>query len=386
MTHPTLERWNREEPAFDVARGFAAVRGATVWLVGGAVRDALMGRPTKDFDFVVGGLSAADLERELRRLGEVSLVGRSFGVFKLKLGDDEVDVALPRRETYAMTGGARDVEAQSDPAMPIEKDLARRDFTINAMAWNSTTHELVDPHGGQKDLIARRLRAVGEADERFREDYSRMLRGLRFAAQLGFEFEPSTWNALRARMPRINDEHDGRRLVPHELVARELLKSLAADPEQAAWLWVNAEAVEQIAPELGERWPDAVRTAQLRLEEPDVARVLNERSVPDSVRLGVCFAHLGALHGAELAERLKLASAGFGVDAEMIRKLAGSDISFYRALGARALVGGVEIMHLLDLRPGTAVGRLMDLLILAQGQGKVARREDAIEYLMSLRA
>lgn len=371
MTHPSLEK--------------LIEAGAKAYLVGGAVRDRLLGRATGNFDYVVAGLAPAELERRLRALGEVDLVGREFGVFKFRPeAGVELDIALPRRETYAMTGGARDLEAQSDQDLPIEKDLARRDYTVNAMAVDLASGETVDPFGGKRDLEARLLRVVGDPAERFREDLSRLLRGLRFAAQLGFAFEEKTWDALREAMPRVNGRReDGSFVVPREIVARELLKSLAADPPRAAELWSASGALETLAPELKDGWPDAIRAAQARLEQADVKR-LAPGGAPEAVRLGLFFAHLGPERASALAERLKLASAGFGVDAPLVRALASGDLALYKELGAKPLIGGEEAMAILGLPPGPELGRALDRLILAQGQGKVVRREDAIAYLKSL--
>src|SRR5262245_45947141 len=103
------------------------------YLVGGAVRDALMGRGTKDFDFVVRNVDAKDLKRFLAKRGKIDLVGKRFGVFKFRPHTPEgelsllspYDIALPRTETAGMTGGYRDFDVQSDPKLPLEKDLAR---------------------------------------------------------------------------------------------------------------------------------------------------------------------------------------------------------------------------------------------------------------------
>ena len=140
--HPiadTLKRWSEELP------------GSRWHVVGGAVRDASLGRPLGDLDVLVAGVEPVALAKFLEARGSVDFVGRSFGVFKFSPDEEgpELDIALPRREKPAGTGGYRDVTAHADPRMPIEEDLARRDFTINAMAWEAATDRLIDPHGGQ---------------------------------------------------------------------------------------------------------------------------------------------------------------------------------------------------------------------------------------------
>src|SRR5215468_10764597 len=137
-------------------------RGARVYTVGGTVRDELLGHPRKDLDLLVTGLPQPDLLRCLRPYGRVQLTGRTFGVVKLLLhGWDgpPIDVALPRTEIS--TGiGHRDFEVIFDHTLPVETDLGRRDFTINAMAIDLADGHLLDPFGGYEDLQQRRLRQV----------------------------------------------------------------------------------------------------------------------------------------------------------------------------------------------------------------------------------
>ncbi|MFZ5877703.1 MAG: CCA tRNA nucleotidyltransferase [Nitrospirota bacterium] len=228
---------------------------AQVYLVGGAVRDAMLGRETKDLDFVVRGVPGETLARALAKLGSVNYVGKTFGVYKFvpRGGDPQepIDVALPRTEhSEALSGAYREFSVQSDPLLPVEEDLGRRDYTVNAMALNVLTEELVDPFNGKGDLCGRRLRAVGEPDRRFAEDYSRMLRGLRLACQLGFEWDADTWASLVRLMPRINAARGNDFIVPRETVGRELVRAFAADPVKALNLWDASGAVAAVMPEL----------------------------------------------------------------------------------------------------------------------------------------
>jgi len=231
------------------------VPGAEVYIVGGAVRDALIGRSgRKDLDLVIRNVPLDRLEKELKRLGRVDAVGRVFGVLKfLPRGSKDgaaIDVALPRTEFVFGSGGYKDVDVKSRATLPIEDDLGRRDFTVNAMAWNLKAGALVDPYGGMKDLSRGLLRAVGDPVVRFREDYSRMLRGTRFAVQLGFNIEPGTWKALKSSIHHLNDRRAGVWVVPRETVAKELLKMLAADPVRALDLLDESGAVKALIPEL----------------------------------------------------------------------------------------------------------------------------------------
>jgi tRNA nucleotidyltransferase (CCA-adding enzyme) len=186
---------------------------AQVYLVGGAVRDAMLGRETKDLDFVVRGVPGDALERFLGG-GRVHYVGKTFGVYKFVPNGwdpaEAIDVALPRTEhSETLSGAYREFAVQSDPTLRVEDDLGRRDFTVNAMALDVLTGDLIDPYDGKGDLCKRRLRAVGDPDLRFAEDYSRMLRGLRLACQLTFDWEPGTWASLCRLMPQINAARRG---------------------------------------------------------------------------------------------------------------------------------------------------------------------------------
>lgn len=184
---------------------------AQVYLVGGAVRDIIMGRSTKDFDFVVAKLAAKELEKLLKQSGEVNLVGKSFGVFKFipargseKInGANPIEIALPRTEHAGMSGGYKDFEVQSDENLPIEQDLSRRDFTINALAWDIKNKKLIDQFDGIKDLQNQTIKAIGQPEQRFQEDYSRMLRAVRFACQLGFTIDKPTLSVIKKKAPKI---------------------------------------------------------------------------------------------------------------------------------------------------------------------------------------
>ena len=165
-----------------------------VYLVGGAVRDALLGLPSKDADYLVTGVPLKTLRTRLETWARVDLVGSSFGVLKLTFQSETVDVALPRTERS--TGlHHRDFTVSHDPNLSLETDLMRRDFTVNAMAKRLTDGALIDPFGGALDLEHRVLRAVGDANERFLEDPLRMLRLARFMAKLGFTPDPATARA-----------------------------------------------------------------------------------------------------------------------------------------------------------------------------------------------
>jgi poly(A) polymerase len=225
-----------------------------IYLVGGAVRDFLLGRDTKDIDFLVRAVNATDLRAFLSQYGHVSFVGKNFGVYKfMPTGSGvEIDVALPRTEqSFSHKGIYRDFKIETDPNLPVEEDLKRRDFTINAIAVDMKRSCLIDPFGGIDDLEAKKIRAVGDPYLRFSEDYSRLLRGLRFAGQLGFLFEQNSWAALCQTMGQINSKReDGTFVVPRETIAKEFLRALVCDPVRLFDLWDESGAFTHLIPEL----------------------------------------------------------------------------------------------------------------------------------------
>lgn len=163
-------------------------------LVGGCVRDALRGLPPTDLDIEVAGLAFDDLVRTLRPFGATDVVGRSFGTVKLHLNGVSYDFSLPRRESK--TGaGHRGFHVDPEPDLDDAAAAARRDFTINAMAWDPLADRLIDPHGGARDLEARILRHTSPA---FTEDPLRVLRAMQFAARFDFDLAPETAELCRS--------------------------------------------------------------------------------------------------------------------------------------------------------------------------------------------
>lgn len=162
--------------------------GGKPWLVGGCVRDLLLGIKPKDFDIEVYGLKPAQLETVLAPLGKTEHVGKHFGVIKLWLSGMELDIALPRTE-HKTAAGHRGFLVESNPDMKPETATLRRDFTINAMMYNPLDNTLLDFHGGQDDLSHKTLRHVGPA---FIEDPLRPLRAMQFAARFQLRLDKKT--------------------------------------------------------------------------------------------------------------------------------------------------------------------------------------------------
>jgi tRNA nucleotidyltransferase (CCA-adding enzyme) len=165
------------------------------YVVGGSVRDWLLGRPVKDFDIEVFGVSEQRLLTTLRPHGRVDQVGRSFGVFKVTVPSGETyDFSLPRRDSKVAPGHIG-FEIQFDPALDPLTASSRRDFTINSMMWHPDRQQLLDLHGGQADLRAGILRHTSAA---FPEDPLRVLRGMQFAGRFNLVGSPETLAMARS--------------------------------------------------------------------------------------------------------------------------------------------------------------------------------------------
>lgn len=211
--------------------------GHETWAVGGAVRDAVLGHPGGDWDLTTRA-RPEEVRRLFRRTVPIGIEHGTVGV----LGRDGV--------LYEVTTFRRDVEtfgrhAVVEFAETLEEDLSRRDFTCNAIAWHPGTGELRDPFGGLVDLSQGILRTVGRPEERFAEDYLRVLRALRFAGHFELAIEPATWVALTAATPKLTG-------LSAERVREELWKILEKSRRASAALSLYAAAgvLEVLYPEL----------------------------------------------------------------------------------------------------------------------------------------
>ncbi|HEY7792241.1 MAG TPA: HD domain-containing protein [Vicinamibacterales bacterium] len=209
--------------------------GGRALIVGGWVRDRLLGHASKDIDLEVFGVAPEALRRLLEAHGRVEAVGESFRVYKV----GGIDVALPRRESK-VGHGHRGFEVHGDPDMSIEEASRRRDFTVNAIAWDPLTDEYLDPWNGRGDLAQGVLRAVDPIT--FGDDSLRVLRALQFAARFGFALDPDT-AALCRRIP-LND-------LPAERIWGEIEKLLSASaPSIGFALARDLGVIDQLFPEL----------------------------------------------------------------------------------------------------------------------------------------
>jgi putative nucleotidyltransferase with HDIG domain len=216
--------------------------GHAAYVVGGCVRDAIRGVDPQDWDIATDATPD-----EIQKLFSRSLYTNRFGTVIVRSGEHEVEVTTYRTEAEYSDHRRPDRVAFTDS---LHEDLSRRDFTMNAMAWrpsrDGTPGELVDPFGGQRDLAARVLRAVGEPEERFREDALRMLRAVRFATLLDMRIDDRTAKAIRACAPLAAT-------LSGERVNQEITKILGAPrPSIAFRMLSDVGLLAVICPELEE--------------------------------------------------------------------------------------------------------------------------------------
>ena len=211
--------------------------GFETWIVGGAIRDILLGRPADDWDFA----TRAHPKQIMAAFPRTVPIGVDHGT---------VGVLAPDGTLYEVTTFRRDVEtfgrrAVVEFAESIEEDLSRRDFTVNALAWHPDGDQLLDPWNGATDLNEQILRTVGDPAERFAEDLLRVLRALRFAGQFGLTIEEGTWRALLSAVPELSQ------LSP-ERIQEEMMKVLsqAQKPSVALGLYAESGVFAELYPEL----------------------------------------------------------------------------------------------------------------------------------------
>ena len=216
--------------------------GHDAYVVGGSVRDALRGVDPHDWD-VTTDATPDQIQRVFTR----SLYNNRFGTVVVRSGEHEVEVTTYRVEAEYSDHRRPDAVAFT---ASLKEDLARRDFTMNAMAWcparGGKPGELIDPFDGRNDLAARLLRAVGDPDERFKEDALRMLRAVRFATLLGLQIETRTFDAILRNAPLTAS-------LSGERIQQELVKMLGAPkPSVALQLLSDTGVLAVICPELEE--------------------------------------------------------------------------------------------------------------------------------------
>ena len=275
--------------------------GYAAYAVGGCVRDSLLGRTAHDWDLCTSALPQQVME--LFGAEQCIPTGLQHGTVTIKYGGQLYETTTFRTEG-SYTDGRHPDAVQFVP--DVREDLARRDFTINAMAYNEA-EGLVDPFGGQKDLQNGLLRAVGEPQQRFTEDALRILRLYRFAARFGFALDAATARAARQLAPHLD-------CISAERIQEELAKLLAA-PQPGAYLEPAVLAV--VLPELT---PEALTAAKPVVD----ACPAGEENLP--VRWAALLGALGETDTRRVLKRLRCSNACIEETAVLVRETAGEGV------------------------------------------------------------
>ncbi|HLV25473.1 MAG TPA: CCA tRNA nucleotidyltransferase [Gemmatimonadales bacterium] len=330
--------------------------GFETWCVGGAVRDALLGIENLDWDIATAAPPA-----KVRSLFRRTVpVGIEFGT---------VSVLDERGQAYEVTTFRRDIRTDGRHAVvefgaSLDEDLARRDFTINAIAYSTSKRVLHDPFGGRSDLQSGMVRAVGDASRRMTEDRLRALRAIRFASRFGFSIHPDTWRAILESAPHLG------RLSP-ERVKQELEKTMeqVRCPSQALRLWRDSGALATLVPPLS-AVPDEVLQAIDVHALPRGSRTAGRRVL----RLATLFSGLDPRDVRRVLKSLRFSNA----DTKWISAL----VALWHELGesmTAILASGPEAASDADVRRWVArAGRMqiLSLLRIAAAHWSVARRQD----------
>ncbi len=367
---PALARATIPAPVLEVIQGLERAGYAAV-LVGGCVRDLLRGAPPKDFDIA----SSARPEQVQKVFKRVIPTGVEHGTVTVVISGEHVEVTTFRSEGGYVDGRRpTQVEFHGD----VSADLSRRDFTINAMAFDPEGRRLVDPFGGQADLAAKQVRCVGEAKQRFLEDGLRAMRAVRFATVLEFSIDPATEQAIgetlavfdQVAIERVTQEFSKlllARLAPFGLrvlsrtglLSRFLPEALSADPD----------AVDRAGPELTVRLAvllaqvDDPKAVVMRLKYPtvvavEVAHLVTHRALPrDDASDAQLRRWLSAVRAEKALDVLALGRA-IGVDVRVLEARVRSELLRNPPLTTRALaLNGAEIMATLGVGPSPLIGK-----------------------------
>ncbi len=234
-----LER-TTDSPLFVTLGRIFTDAGHEISLVGGPVRDAFLGRKAPDLDFTTSATPDETIAILKPHVDAFWDIGRAFGTIGARMGDDTVEITTYRADKY-------DVDSRKPEVVfgkSLEDDLFRRDFTVNSMALRLPDKVFVDPFKGLQDLIDGVLRTPGKPEDSFSDDPLRMMRGARFASQLGFEIEPATFDAMTAMAERIE-------IISAERVQVELTKLMLGDnPRAGLTALVDSGLAALVLPEL----------------------------------------------------------------------------------------------------------------------------------------
>ena len=242
MVPTTLLNVLDEKPFLKELSNLYAKNGFQIYLVGGAVRDAILGIETKDFDFTTNASSEDSIKMLNKNDYKTTEIGRAFGTIETTVGDYSIHITTYREDKYNKDSRKPEIKTSGE----LETDLSRRDFTVNAIAYDINNSEIIDPHGGLKDLSEGLIRTPDTADISFSDDPLRMLRACRFVSTHGFTPNNELFKAISKNVERIE-------IVSTERIRDEFTKLLTGkEPSLGLKAFVESGLSELIMPELNE--------------------------------------------------------------------------------------------------------------------------------------
>ena len=242
MVPTTLLNVLDEKPFLKELSNLYAKNGFQIYLVGGAVRDGILGIETKDFDFTTNASSEDSIKMLNKNEYKTTEIGRAFGTIETTVGDYSIHITTYREDKYNKDSRKPEIKTSGE----LETDLRRRDFTVNAIAYDINNSEIIDPHGGLKDLSEGLIRTPDTADISFSDDPLRMLRACRFVSTHGFTPNNELFKAISKNVERIE-------IVSTERIRDEFTKLLTGkEPSLGLKAFVESGLSELIMPELNE--------------------------------------------------------------------------------------------------------------------------------------
>ena len=231
-----------EKPFLKELSNLYAKNGFQIYLVGGAVRDGILDIETKDFDFTTNASSEDSIKMLNKNDYKTTEIGRAFGTIETTVGDYSIHITTYREDKYNKDSRKPEIKTSGE----LETDLSRRDFTVNAIAYDINNSEIIDPHGGLKDLSEGLIRTPDTADISFSDDPLRMLRACRFVSTHGFTPNNELFKAISKNVERIE-------IVSTERIRDEFTKLLTGkEPSLGLKAFVESGLSELIMPELNE--------------------------------------------------------------------------------------------------------------------------------------
>ena len=242
MVPTTLLNVLDEKPFLKELSNLYAKNGFQIYLVGGAVRDGILGIETKDFDFTTNASSEDSIKMLNKNDYKTTEIGRAFGTIETTVGDYSIHITTYREDKYNKDSRKPEIKTSGE----LETDLSRRDFTVNAIAYDINNNEIIDPYGGLKDLSEGLIRTPDTADISFSDDPLRMLRACRFVSTHGFTPNNELFKAISKNVERIE-------IVSTERIRDEFTKLLTGkEPSLGLKAFVESGLSELIMPELNE--------------------------------------------------------------------------------------------------------------------------------------